>query len=152
MGQQFAELMNFNEMYAQCDTEKKLSIISDITKREKGAVLFIYSSGVETHSDAAVDIRVGSKGKFADVIVAPAYINNLPFARQVAVRVKEIAIENALFAFIVKALLVFLSIVGYCNLWFAIFIDMVAAVATILNTIRVTNESLLTTLRYKMGR
>ena len=65
---------------------------------------------------------------------------------------KEITIENALFAFIIKALLVFLSIVGYCNLWFAIFIDMVAAVATILNTIRVTNESLLTTLRYKMGR
>ena len=152
MGQQFAELMNFNEMYAQCDTEKKLRIISDIAKREKGAVLFIYSSGVEAHSDAAVDIRVGSKGKYADAIVNPAYINNLPFARQVAVRVKEIAIENALFAFIIKALLVFLSIVGYCNLWFAIFIDMVAAVATILNTIRVTNESLLTTLRYKMGR
>ena len=95
---------------------------------------------------------MGSKGKFADVIVAPAYINNLPFAKQVAVRVKEVAIENALFAFIIKALLVFLSIVGYCNLWFAIFIDMVAAVFTILNTIRVTNESLLTTLRYKMGR
>lgn len=35
VGQQFAELMNFNEMYAQCDTEKKLSIISDIAKREK---------------------------------------------------------------------------------------------------------------------
>ena len=152
VGQQFAELMNFNEMYAQCDTEKKLGVISDIVKREKGAVLFIYSSGVETHSDAAVDIRVGSKGKFADVIVAPAYINNLPFAKQVAVRVKEVAIENALFSFIIKALLVFLSIVGYCNLWFAIFIDMVAAVFTILNTIRVTNESLLTTLRYKMGR
>ena len=27
VGQQFAELMNFNEMYSQCDTEKKLSII-----------------------------------------------------------------------------------------------------------------------------
>ena len=69
-----------------------------------------------------------------------------------SVRVKDIAVENALFAFIVKALLVFLSIVGYCNLWFAIFIDMVAAVATILNTIRVTNESLISSLRYKMGR
>ena len=62
---------------------------------------------------------------------------------------REIAIENALFAFIVKALLIFLSIVGYCNLWFAIFIDFVAAVATILNTIRVTSESLITTLKYK---
>lgn len=152
LSQQFAELMNFNEMYPQCDTEKKLKLVSDIAKREKGAVIFVYSSGIEVHSDAAVDIRVGSKGKYADAIVAPAFINNLPFAKQVAVRVKEIVIENALFAFIVKALLVFLSIIGYCNLWFAIFIDMVAAVATILNTIRVTNESLLSTLRYKMGR
>jgi Cd2+/Zn2+-exporting ATPase len=152
VGQQFAELMNFNEMYSQCDTEKKLSIINDIAKREKGAVVFIYSSGVEAHSAAAVDIRVGTKGKFADAIVTPAFVNNLPFAKQVAVRVKEVAIENALFAFIVKAILVFLSIIGYCNLWFAIFIDMVAAVVTILNTIRVTNESMLNSLRYKMGR
>jgi len=152
LSQQFAELMNFNEMYPQCDTEKKLNIISEIVKREKGAVLFIYSSGIEAHSEAAVDIRVGNKAKFADGIVAPDYVNNLPFAKQVAVRIKEIAIENALFAFIVKAILIFLSIVGYCNLWFAIFIDMVAAVATILNTIRVTNESVLSTLRYKMGR
>jgi Cd2+/Zn2+-exporting ATPase len=152
VGQQFAELMNFNEMYSQCDTEKKLSIIGDIAKREKGAVVFIYSSGVEAHSAAAVDIRVGTKGKFADAIVTPAFVNNLPFAKQVAVRVKEVAIENALFAFIVKAILVFLSIIGYCNLWFAIFIDMVAAVVTILNTIRVTNESMLNSLRYKMGR
>jgi Cd2+/Zn2+-exporting ATPase len=151
-GQKFAELMNFNEMYSECDTEKKLNIISEIAKREKGAIVFIYSSGVEAHSAAAVDIRVGNKGKYADAIVTPAYVNNLPFAKQVAVRVKEVAIENALFAFIVKAVLVFLSIIGYCNLWFAIFIDMIAAVVTILNTIRVTNESLLSSLRYKMGR
>ena len=46
----------------------------------------------------------------------------------------------------------FLSIVGYCNLWFAIFIDMIAAVAGILNAIRVTNESLVASIRYQTGR
>ena len=45
---------------------------------------------------------------------------------------------NTLFAFGVKAFLIFLSILGYCTFWFAILMDMVAAVATILNTIRVT--------------
>lgn len=150
--EQFAELMSFTEMYSECDTEKKLSIISDISRKAKGAVMFIYASGIEAHSDATVDMRINKRGKYADALVDPAYISNIPFSKQVALRVREIAIENAVFAFIIKALLIFLSIVGYCNLWFAIFIDMIAAVATILNTIRVTSESIINSWRYKTGR
>ncbi len=150
-GQQFAELMNFNEMYPQCSGDKRLELISDISSKAKTKVIFVYASGIECHSPASIDMRVGRRASMP-TIVDHEYINNIPFARQVAVRVREIAIENALFAFIVKALLIFLSIVGYCNLWFAIFIDFVAAVATILNTIRVTSESLITTLKYKSGK
>ena len=65
---------------------------------------------------------------------------------------REIAVENAVFAFVIKAILIFLSIVGFCNVWFAIFIDMAAALATILNSIRVTNESLLRSFQYKRGK
>jgi len=150
-GQYFAEMMNFTEMYPQCDSEKKLRIVSEIARKARSAVSFIYSSGIETHSNADLDIRVSRKAKFADAFVYPECVNNIPFANQVARRVREIAIENALFAFIVKALLIFLSIIGYCNLWFAIFIDFVAAIATILNTIRVTSESLINTIKYKTG-
>lgn len=150
--EQFAELMGFSEMYAECDLEKKLELISEISRKARGAVIFIYSSGIDAHSAATIDMRINKKGKYADVLVDPASINNIPFAKQVAIRVREIAIGNAVFAFIVKAMLIFLSIVGYCNLWFAIFIDMIAAVAGILNTIRVTNESLINTLRYQTGR
>ena len=150
-GQQFAEMMNFTEMYPQCDSEKKLRIVSEIARKSKNAVSFIYSNGIDTHSNADIDIRVSRKAKYADALVYPEYVNNIPFAKQVAKRVREISIENALFAFIVKALLIFLSIIGYCNLWFAIFIDFVAAIATILNTIRVTSESLINTIKYKTG-
>ncbi len=62
------------------------------------------------------------------------------------------AAENAIFAFVVKAILIFLSLTGYCNIWFAIFIDMVAALATILNSIRVTSPSLISILKYKAGK
>ena len=150
-GQYFAEMMNFTEMYPQCDSEKKLRIVNEISRKAKSAVSFIYSNGIEAHSKADIDIRVSRKAKFADAIVYPENVNNIPFAYQVARRVREISIENALFAFIVKALLIFLSIIGYCNLWFAIFIDFVAAIATILNTIRVTSESLINTIKYKTG-
>ena len=150
-GQQFAELMNFSEMYPQCDKEKKLRVVSEIVRKSKSAVSFIYSGGIEEHSKADLDLRVGRRAKFADAIIHPDCVSNIPFAKQVACRVKEIAIENALFAFIIKALLIFLSIIGYCNLWFAIFIDFAAAIATILNTVRVTSESLISTIKYKTG-
>jgi Cd2+/Zn2+-exporting ATPase len=151
-GQQFAEMMNFSESYAQCDTEKKLRIISEIARKTKGAVLFAYVNGIETHSDAAVDIRVSNRAKYADAVTLPDAVGNLPISIRIAKRVREVCIENSVFAFVVKAILIFLSIIGYCNLWFAIFIDFAAAVATVLNTIRVTSESFRSKLRYKMGK
>lgn len=150
--QQLAEIMSFSEMYPQCSTDKKLLLINEITKKAKGAVMFIYANGIGAHSSATIDLRISKKGKYADALVDPDNISNIPFAKQVSVRMREIAIENAVFAFVVKAILIFLSIIGYCNLWFTIFIDLIAAVATILNTIRVTNESLAAKLKYKTGR
>jgi len=147
-----AEEMDFREVYSECDTEKKLRLVEDLKTSAKKPVIFIYSKGTETHSAADVDVRVSRKGKYADVIVFPEYLANLPFAVHVCNRMREIVTVNALFAFIVKAFLIFLSIVGYCNIWFAIFIDMVAALATILNSIRVTSESLVNVLLYKAGK
>ena len=150
--QQLAEMLNFSEMYAQCDTEKKLRIISDIVHKTKGAVLFVYSNGIEAHSSAAVDIRVNNRAKYADAIALPDAVSQLPRIKHISKRMREICVENALFAFIVKAVLIFLSIIGYCNLWLAIVLDFAAAIATVLNTIRVTSDSFRSNLKYKMGK
>lgn len=150
--QQLAEALGFNEVYGQCDTEKKLRLISDLSEGAKNRILFVYSSGIEAHSSAAIDMRVSPKAKYADATVLPDFVANIPFSIQVCRRMREVAVENAVFAFIIKAILIFLSIVGFCNVWFAIFIDMAAALATILNSIRVTNESLLRSFRYKRGK
>lgn len=147
-----ADYLEFGEIHCECDTAKKLRVVQELKSGAKGSVMFVYSGGVDSHSAADVDIRVSKRGKFADVLVSPEYIVNLPFAIQVCKRVREIAIENAVFAFVVKMILVFLSIIGYCNIWFAIFIDTAAAIATILNTIRVTRDSLINVFLYKTGQ
>ena len=151
-GQEFAEALNFSEMYAQCDTAKKLRIISEIAKKTKNAVIFVYSNGIEAHSEAAVDLRVSNRARFADAVIVPEAISNLPKAKQISKRVREICVENALFAFIIKALLIFLSIIGYCNLWLAVILDFAAAVTTVLNTIRIPGESIRSNLKYRYGR
>lgn len=152
VGQQFAETMNFSEMYSECTPERKLQILSELAKKTKGAVLYVYANSMGQHSDAAIDIRVSKRAKYADATAEPDLLHELPGVKQIAGRMREICIENALFAFIVKALLIFLSILGYCNLWLAVFLDFAAAVATVMNTIRITGPSLRETLRYKMGR
>ena len=63
-----AEETDFSEVYGECDTAKKLRIVSELKNSTKGAVLFVYATGVEAHSDADVDIRVSKRGKYADVL------------------------------------------------------------------------------------
>ena len=144
--------LEFDEFYGECDTERKLRLINDLKASRDTQMIYVYANGFDGHSAADLDVRVNRKGKFADILVIPEYIANLPLALQLCSRVREVAAENAIFAFVIKAILIFLSLTGYCNIWFAIFIDMVAALATILNSIRVTSPSLIGILRYKAGK
>ena len=144
--------LEFDEVYGECDTARKLRLVNDLKASRDTQMMYVYANGFDAHSAADLDIRVSRKGKFADILVIPEYIANLPLALQLCSRVREVAAENAIFAFVIKAILIFLSLTGYCNIWFAIFIDMVAALATILNSIRVTSPSLISILKYKAGK
>ncbi len=144
--------LEFDEVFGECDTARKLRLINDLKTSRDTQMMYVYANGFDAHSAADLDVRVNRKGKFADILVIPEYIANLPLALQLCSRVREVAAENAIFAFVVKAILIFLSLTGYCNIWFAIFIDMAAALATILNSIRVTSPSLIGILRYKAGK
>ena len=145
--QKTGESFHFDEVYGECDLERKLKLISDMCSGTDNHVLYVYSNGFEAHSDAKVDMRVSKKAKYADVSVAPERLTSLPFAMQICKRMGQIQAENAIFSFVIKALLIFLAINGKCTLWFALFVDAAAAIATVLNAIRVTKDSLFANLR-----
>ena len=146
--QKAGEALKFDEVYGECDLERKLKLISDMSSGSDNHLLYVYSNGFEAHSEAKVDMRVSKKAKFADVAVDPERVINLPFAVQICKRMGQVQAENAVFAFLIKALLIFLAINGKCTIWFALFLDSAAAIATVLNAIRVTKESLIA----KVGR
>ena len=141
--QAIADSLHFSEVVGECDMDKKLRLISDVSQDEQNRTVFIYASGIEGHSAADLDLRISRRGKYADAIALPDYYLNIPQAIGTCRRTKELLAENAIFAFVVKAILIFLSIIGYSNLWFVIFMDTVAALATLLNAIRVTYPSLI---------
>lgn len=145
--QKVGEAFRFDEVYGECDLERKLKLISDMVSGSENHVMYAYSNGFEAHSEAKLDLRVSKKAKYADVSLDPERLANLPFAVQIGKRMGQIQAENAIFAFVIKALLIFLAINGKCTIWFALFVDMAAAIGTVLNTIRVTQDSLLANLR-----
>ena len=139
--QVIADALHFSEVFGECDMDRKLRLIRDVSQTGQNSTVFIYANGIEGHSAANLDMRISRKGKYADILVLPENYLNIPKAVQISKRAKELITENAVFVFIIKALLMFLSIIGYSNLWFVVFMDTVAALATMLNAIRITTPS-----------
>lgn len=137
----FAEEMRFTGLFSQCDTAAKLKCIRDMRSAASGNVVYIYANGVQMHTDADVDIRVSGRSKYADILVLPEYVDELPSALETAKRIKSISAINALITFVVKAVVITLALTGYCNLWLAVLLDSAAAVAAVFNSDKVSAES-----------
>ena len=143
LSQATADSLHFSEVIGECDLDRKLRLISDISQDGQNNTAFIYANGIEGHSAADLDIRVSRKGKYADALVLPESYLNIPSGIETCRRMLELISENAIFVFLMKAVLIFLSFLGYSNLWFVVFMDAVVALATILNASRVSSPSLL---------
>ncbi len=141
--QQIADELGIGEVYGECDLEKKLKLIRSANEGTRNNVLYVYANGIEAHTAADVDIRVSQKAKFADASVLPADMDYVPTALLVSRRMCEVARENALGAFIVKGILLFLAMTGCASIWFVGFMEIAVTIATMLNSIRVTKDSLL---------
>ena len=146
--QKFADKLGFDEVFGECDTERKLQHIEDLNQGTRNHVMFLYSNGLEMHSAADVDVRFSQKTKFADVAIPPEKASALPFAVQLSRRMCQVAKENAIFVFAVKALMIFLSMLGLSSIWFVLFMDSAAVLATLLNAIRVTKDPLIDMSRF----
>jgi Cd2+/Zn2+-exporting ATPase len=138
-----AEELGVDDVYAECDTERKLRHIEELNQSSRNHVMFLYANGVETHTAADVDVRLNRKAKYADVAIPPENTAALPFTIQICRRMCQVAKENAIFVFAVKALMIFLSMIGYNSIWFVMFMDIAAVLATLLNAIRVTKDPLI---------
>lgn len=140
----FVSGVSADEFYTDLDTTSKLFFIKNYSEGAKAnSAAYIYANGVESHTAAGVDIRVGEKGKFADVLVYEDFLENVPMLFKIARRTQQVASFNAIFAFSVKAILIFLVFLGASNTWFALFIDIVAQLATILMAIFITRETVI---------
>lgn len=142
---EFAAALGISEYYAGCSPEDKLAAVSHSREEGKnGAVMYVHASDMAAHSDADIDARVGANSRYADLCIEDGDLINVPYAASISNRALVISKENALLAIVVKLLIVALTVFGFCNLWFAVFLDFAAALGAVLNTIRVSMSPLFT--------
>ena len=144
-----ADDLGFDEVFGECDMERKLKHIDDLNQGSRNHVMFVYANGLETHSAADVDVRLSQKTKYADVAIQPENAGALPLGIQIARRMCQVARENAIFVFVIKAILILLSMLGFCSIWFVLFMDVVAVLTTLLNAVRVTKKPLFDFRRFE---
>lgn len=143
-----AKTLGISEFYSGCDENQKLAAVEDCSKGvHDGRSLYIFGIPADVHSAADIDACVGANSVNADVFLTETGLGWLPAAMSVSGRALTVSRENIALAIIIKVLVIALALTGRCNIWFAVFLDMAAALGAILNTIRVSMPPLFTIAR-----
>lgn len=73
----------------------------------------------------------------ADAVFMTSSVESIPQAIVIAKRANRIAVQNVVFALAVKVAVMILGLVGFANMWMAVFADTGVAMICVLNSVRV---------------
>lgn len=133
----FARTVDVTEFYYEYDEDKKFNLIkSQQDSDHLGKIMYLHRNPSKYHSDADLDAIYSGTDNISDITIERDCLGSIIFSIDAAKKSLDIAVENTIISFVVKAILIALTLTGFCNLWFAVFIDMAAALGTILNSIR----------------
>ena len=122
--------------------QDKLEHLQDIRKKY-GASMFvgdgINDAPVLAGADVGAAMGNGADAAIeaADVVFMTSSVNAIPEAIEIAKRTGRIAMQNVVFALVIKFLIMILGFLGYANMWMAVFADTGVAMLCVLNSIRI---------------
>jgi Cd2+/Zn2+-exporting ATPase len=132
-------------VYSRLLPEEKLSVLQQLRQRY-GAVLFvgdgINDSPVLSGADVGAAMGTGADAAIeaADVVFMTSELSAVPAAVTLARRTKAVAWQNVAFALAVKLLVMVLGLLGFANLWLAVFADSGVALLCIVNSVRLLHR------------
>ena len=137
-----AKKAGVEEVYAQLLPEDKVEKLKEI-RQKNGAVMFvgdgINDAPVLAGADVGAAMGSGADAAIeaADVVFMTSSMEAIPQAVAIAKATGAIAMQNVVFALIVKALVMILGLMGFANMWLAVFADTGVAMLCVLNSIRI---------------
>lgn len=136
-----AGTVGIREVHAGLLPHQKLERLQAI-RSEKGAVMFvgdgINDAPVLAGADVGAAMGSGADAAIeaADVVFMTSDMEAIPQSLSIARATGKIAWENVIFALAIKLLVMILGLIGFANMWMAVFADSGVAMLCVLNSIR----------------
>ena len=140
--QAVAKKVGIDQVYAQLIPQEKLERLHDIRKR-CGAVMFvgdgINDAPVLAGADVGAAMGSGADAAIeaADVVFMTSSVKAITESIEIAKMTGKIAMQNVVFALVIKLMVMILGLFGFANMWLAVFADTGVAMLCVLNSIRV---------------
>ena len=136
-----AEETGIDEVYSKLLPDEKLLKLQE-QRTKHGAVMFvgdgINDAPVLAGADCGAAMGSGADAAIeaADVVFMTSSVEAIPQAIAIGNKASRIAWQNVVFALVVKALVMILGLLGFANMWMAVFADTGVAMLCVLNSIR----------------
>lgn len=137
-----AKEVGIDRVYAKLLPQDKLEILQNLRK-EYGSVMFvgdgINDAPVLAGADVGAAMGSGADAAIeaADAVFMTSSVESIPAAVKIAKETNRIALQNVVFALTVKIAVMILGLLGFANMWLAVFADTGVAMICVLNSIRV---------------
>lgn len=131
--------------FAKLLPEDKLLKLQEL-REAHGAVMFvgdgINDAPVLAGADVGAAMGSGADAAIeaADVVFMTSSVEAIPEAILIAKETSQIAMQNVVFALVIKVLVMILGLLGYANMWMAVFADTGVAMLCVLNSIRILHR------------
>ena len=136
-----AEAANIREVHAKLLPQEKLEVLQQLRQRH-GATMFvgdgINDAPVLAGADVGAAMGTGADAAIeaADVVFMTGDPEAIAESITIARSTQRIAWQNVYFALGIKALVMVLGLLGYANMWLAVFADSGVAMLCVLNSVR----------------
>lgn len=137
-----ADAAGIQEVHAKLLPEDKVSKLKAIRKKH-GAVMFVGDGINDAPVLAAADVgaAMGSGAdaaiEAADVVYMTSSMEAIPQSFAIAKTTSRVALQNVVFALVIKIIIMILGLCGFASMWLAVFADTGVAFLCILNSIRI---------------
>lgn len=137
-----AKETGIDDVYAKLLPQDKLNILTRV-RNDHGAVMFvgdgINDAPVLAGADVGAAMGSGADAAIeaADAVFMNSSVESIPLAISIAKSTNRIAIQNVVFALIIKIAVMILGLMGFANMWMAVFADTGVAMLCVLNSIRI---------------
>ncbi len=146
ISEEIGKKLALDEVYTEMLPTDKFEQFERVS--ESGGITIFVGDGINDApvlKRADIGISMGGVGsdsaiEASDVVLMKDDLTKILLAIDISKYTKKIIQENLIFALMVKAIILLLSVFGFANMWLAVFADTGVTLLTVINTLRIMKK------------